>query len=508
MSAWQAIVAAALVGTERTTPQLEPGGALAELLRRLEAAETERRLCQALAAAGTWQRAGRLPARDPQPLPEPCEADHLHPCTPAAAHHLATMLAGTHAGALPEWLAAAFECGVRAPEALLPELLDMGRRHANHRLRVAQVAGARGQWLAQQNPDWAYLAAETAPAEELWQVGGREARAVALGRLRREDPARARALLEESWPSEPPEHRAAFLSTLAEGLSMEDEPLLESLLDDRRKEVRQAAAWLLRRLPESRLSRRMIERLRPLIRPGRRRLGFALDVTPPERCDREMARDDVGGGGRRSPMAGERAAWLCGMLAASPLAAWSDELGRSPTELVRAACQTRWREDVLLGWSFAAVAQRDPIWAEALLRECVHDTKIRLRLPEWPELTRALPADRVDALLAELIQESHGELGAHPALPFLHAYEERWGALLSRAVLEQLRREAASGRPPQITLRQLLQEATLRMIPEVAGEAVLGWPTGAPMWTSWEQPVNEFLATLTFRRDMLKELSP
>src|SRR5439155_9252743 len=91
MSAWQAIVAAALVGTERTAPRPEPGGGLGDLLQRLDAAEPERHLCQALAAAGPWHSAGRLPSRDPQPLPEPCETDVIETGSVAAAHHLAAM---------------------------------------------------------------------------------------------------------------------------------------------------------------------------------------------------------------------------------------------------------------------------------------------------------------------------------------------------------------------------------------------------------------------------------
>jgi hypothetical protein len=507
MSAWQEIVAAALVGTERNAPRFEPGGALGDLLRRLEAPEPERHLCHALAAAGLWQRAGRLPARDPQPLPDPCEADPLPACTPAAAHHLASMLAGTHAGALSEWLAAATKHGIRAPEALLREVLDLGLKHADLRPLVAQVAGARGRWLALRKPDWAYLVAETAPAEEVWQVGDRDARLAALARLRCDDPARARALLEESWPSEPPEQRAAFLGKLLDGLNMEDEPFLESLLDDRRKEVRQAAAHLLAALPESRLSRRMVERLRPLIRPGRRLLGFVLDVTPPEACDRAMARDGIDASQKWWAGAGDRALWLTAMLAASPPATWSEALGRPPADLARAARETSWKEALLTGWSSAAATHRDAAWAEALLREWLREPELMRKSAAWWGLFTAFSIEVAEALVTEMFRQERADLEAHPALLTLRAYPYPYGAALSRALLEQLRRAAAIGKPPDAVLRQLLQGAALRMAPEVAGEAVLGWPTDAAAWSVWEAPVNEFLATLTFRRDMLKELS-
>ena len=44
---------------------------------------------------------------------------------------------------------------------------------------------------------------------------------------------------------------------------MDDEPFLESALDDRSREVRQQAADLLTRLPDSRLALRMAERAGP-----------------------------------------------------------------------------------------------------------------------------------------------------------------------------------------------------------------------------------------------------
>ena len=49
---------------------------------------------------------------------------------------------------------------------------------------------------------------------------------------------RPRAQLTATWSSEPPEHRAALLPQLAVGLGPADEALLDTALDDRRKEVR------------------------------------------------------------------------------------------------------------------------------------------------------------------------------------------------------------------------------------------------------------------------------
>src|SRR5262249_42032067 len=155
---------------------------------------------------------------------------------------------------------------------------------------ILPVLGARGRWLAAQNPNWNYTAVDF--DEALWGTGVRDQRLALLANLRRRDAARARDLLTATWEQESPKDRAHFLAALENGLSLEDEAFLESCLDDRRKEVRRAAADLLGRLPESALCQRMLERGRPLLTFKLNRLKRkVIEVTLPESCDKTMQRD-------------------------------------------------------------------------------------------------------------------------------------------------------------------------------------------------------------------------
>jgi len=86
-----------------------------------------------------------------------------------------------------------------------------------------------------------------------------------LGQLRRSDPAQSRDLLQKTWIDDPADQRAEFVKLFIDGLSPTDEPLLESMLDDRSKQVRIAAADLLVRLPHSQLQQRMIARASSLL---------------------------------------------------------------------------------------------------------------------------------------------------------------------------------------------------------------------------------------------------
>jgi len=136
-----------------------------------------------------------------------------------------------------------------------------------------------------------------------WETGSRPARLLLLAELRGSAPALARSLLESTWATERADDRAAFLATLARGLSIDDQPLLESALDDRSKEVRRAAAELLTSLPDSRRAQRMLARALPLLawvpaeKPRmlglRQRQPAKLEIVLPDVCDQPMIRDGI-----------------------------------------------------------------------------------------------------------------------------------------------------------------------------------------------------------------------
>ncbi|GAA5086648.1 hypothetical protein HNP84_000865 [Thermocatellispora tengchongensis] len=187
----------------------------------------------------------------------------------AAADRLARILGGELPRLLPEWLAAAAGAGLRLPAYLLPEVLDRAARDRSLRSHAGALAGQRGRWLARVGAaQWAYLLEEPTGDGETWQLGTPGDRRELMRRMRRDDPGAAREMLAGTWEKETPDDRAAFLAAFGEGLSMDDEEFLEAALDDRRREVRQCAADLLTRLPESRLARRMVARAGQCLRPA------------------------------------------------------------------------------------------------------------------------------------------------------------------------------------------------------------------------------------------------
>ncbi|MEU7897756.1 DUF5691 domain-containing protein [Nonomuraea sp. NPDC049152] len=436
--AWEELVSVALVGTDRRPYHGDLlADAAVELVRR---------------------RAGRVPDGEPPPAAAPAREEEQEAVSPAAAARLGAILGGRHPRLLPEWLAVAASTGRRVPPRLLPELLDKGARDRSIRPFLGVLAGRRGRWLAGLNPAWSYLMAE--PTGESWELGGHGDRLAYLGELRGSDPGAARRLLEEAWEKETPDDRAEFLALLGEGLSMADEPFLESVLDDRRREVRQQAADLLTRLPGSRLAGRMVERAARCLAVRDDRIM----VEPPAECDRGMERDGIRARPPRGT--GERAWWLQQVVSRAPLRIWD-------TALLRMRIP-EWDREVRSGWVRATVLQRDPVWAKALFA--------------WDplaDLLAVLPPEDQDELAADFVHR-HGVDGQ--MIMVLGGASTPWGRGLAHAVLTKIRKVAAT------------QPWNLDELARMAGERI------APADRFMADGLTEVSSLLGFRAEMMKEL--
>ncbi|HET7230379.1 MAG TPA: DUF5691 domain-containing protein [Longimicrobium sp.] len=489
---WAGLLRAALLGTERNPPPAAPedGSTLSRALASASGETAEATLLSAAAILAAHRRASRTPARDDRPLGEPAAGETAPVCPPLAARHLAMMLEGSFAVALPEWMEAAARAGYIAPPELLPKLLEAASANPFLRRHLPNLLGERGRWLAAQSPEWMFALAITQPeAEEAddratWETMSAEARPALLDRIRQRDPARGLALLQSTWATEAPRDRAALLQALATGLSMDDEPFLEAALDDRRKEVRTAAASILSRLADSRLVARMTERARRwlVIQPPKTGLlakvtgGGAplVEVYLPEALDKEMERDGIAA--KPPPGVGERGWWLAQALAAVPPRTWTDAAKCSPDELIAAARKTEWRDVVVNGWAAATLRHLDAEWAQPLIARPEHsrwqiggvDTSPRALLAVAP------PAAAEAAMLAMIEpMRTMGEFAAH----LVSGLEHPWSAELTHAVL---RRSAGKDPAHGYMIRQSLSQVVPRMHPAAALAEIDAAPDAIP----------------------------
>ena len=468
-AAWERVVRAALLGTERQPAAVDAATgepALDAAAAALAEQPAEARLLGTAALLDAWRRAGQRAARTAGPAPEPAPEGEERPCSTAAARVLRQLLAGSPAPLLAEWMGLAERAGAAIPHALLPAVLDFGVRHAAIRGDVARALGARGRWLAAQNPAWAYAGGLPDEPAEGWETGTAEERVRILRHLRASDPAAGLALLQTTWATDAPRDRAAFVEALAVGLGMDDEPFLESLLDDKRKEVRAAAAALLATLPGSRLVRRMTDRLVPLLTLrapegllSRIRGDAArIEVRLPAECDKAMRRDGI------EPKPGygfgEKAWWLHQMLAAVPPSFWTAHWGRSAADLLAAAKGIAEGDLLVRAWTEAAIHARDAEWAEARL----HTVTGRERIGVVEPMAAALAPERLEPLILQRLPADR-LTAASFATEMLQAARHDWSPALTRAVVALV---PADGGATDHSLREMVREFALHMHPAAA----------------------------------------
>ena len=505
MTVWDELSTAALLGTARRPVDVSAvPGALGEAVRQLPPADPAERLLDAAALVAPHRRAGTRPPATLAQLPRPAGADTLPPVRPAAAARLAGLLTEPRSPAdtalLHEWLATAAAHGRRVPAEALPALLDAALRQRDLGPLVVPVLGERGAWLARFRPDWhrlvtAAAGTATAPADrEWWRTGDAAQRRQLLAALRRTDPDAARELLTGSWATESGEDREAFVDLLGTGLTAADEPLLEAALDDRRSRVRERAAELLHRLPDSGYADRMTDRVAAVVHLERRLLRTRLTVTlPAAGDDRTLARDGVGGPPPRGT--GAQAWRVQQLVTALPLPRWASLTGLTPAELLQVPVDDGWRDVLIAGWAEAAQRQQDQDWARALLA-AGEGRAVRA------ELVAVLPpAERADVVAASLA-DAAGLLGQRRS-GLLATVPGPWPEGLTRAVLTWLARPAA--RPEEWLVREQLALVAGRLPPGTA-DAVRALAAGHPDGSPWQTALLRVADTLTVRTQLHEEL--
>ncbi|GAA2707686.1 MULTISPECIES: DUF5691 domain-containing protein [Streptomyces] len=500
---WDELVATALLGTDRK------GGDPVALLDE--------------AAVRTVQHRAALQPGIPRPLPPPAGDDPRPGLPPAARRRLASLLAGgtRHGGApdltelLPQWLAAANRHGYRAPEELLPTLLEVARARSDLRPEALVLGGPRALWLARLNPQWKYaLRAHGAVPEgeeerqRTWEEGLFAERVAVLTALRRRDAAAGRELLAGSWAQERAEDRLLFLDALREGLGPDDEPFLEAALADRSRNVRAAAAELLCTLPGSALTARMAERARSCVALDRTAgSGPRIVVEAPHECDRAMERDGVVA---KPPSGrGERSWWLGQLVEAAPLAVWCERLGvGGPEEAVALPVADGWQPELHAAWARAAVRQQDARWARALLGPPAAP-------PEPPgaawldpaRLLSALPAGERAQWVARFVAAN----GLADSFRLLGACAVPWAEPLGAAVVDALDAARDAGGYPW-SFSGVMGMAERCLDPAQADrlaalELLPRQPEAGSAPGYWAEAFQRLMGTLRLRATMLAELA-
>ena len=447
---WAALQQSALVGAERLAlpaiftqgiDRTAPASQQALQAALLQPADSKaQQLLRATAVAAVLERAGWRPAHPAATvaaaaLPPPAAESRPAPQGEPLLRLLGEVLQGNAPELLALALASLDEAGQRLPYALLVDALHQGRQSVELRQWLTPVLGERGRWLAAQNPQWAYAhgVQETADAEQIWQEGSLEQRVALLLQQRATDPAGARARLEASLKELGARERAPMVQSLARGLSADDEALLEKLLGDRSKEVRESAASLLARLPHSPHSQRMGAALQAMLSQDAQ---GEWQIEPPQEGHKDWERDGV----TLQPPAyikGHRAWWLQQLVELTPLDFWHQQLNKTPEQLWEWSRRSDWKSALRQGWIAALRAQRDVRWLP-LIQSMESDSRSSDVLPLL--MAELSAEERETQWLAQL----QAKLGKSAFIEAIHRIDEGMGRAellspaMSRWLLEAL----------------------------------------------------------------------
>ncbi len=497
------LASVALVGTARsgsapaTLP--EPVAATAGRLRGDPAAV----LLETAALLDVFARGGAVAGAGA--TDEPAEDDDRPLISSAAAARLARLLA-ERSPFLDEWFEVAGPRGMRAPETLCSLLLEQAKARTELREALLALAGSRGRWLAAQHPQWRNLVRARPDDTQVWSHGTPPERRAWLIALRRRDPRAAGAALARSWRSEPAHVRAELLAILADGLAPDDEPLLESALDDRRAEVRRIAADLLARLPDSAFAARMTQRATDWVSVADGHLVADLSDRLDDAARRDGVADDtVHTAYRLDGAPYGSAGWLRRIIAATPLRHW-EALFDGPGQAIRIGMPADLLGPVTAGWADATLAQGDTRWAATLFEVLTGtptlgaDPEVRRRLFEL------LPLEQRVRYLRTLDSSWLAEVEL-----LLQAVPRPWPIPLAQHLVRLLmdRAHLAAARPgapglSPASYRTLFRSAARHFPVEAAATVAVAARRCTDPY--WESTFNELAHDLTQRTTMLEEL--
>jgi len=485
----RALGAAMTIGTDRTGGG--PGSA-----------ET---LLADAARLGLQARAGWRPRLHPGRLPEPPGDDRPAAPGPAIAT-LHRLLSDPDPALIEEWAKLALTHGVRVDGPTAPLVLEWWARQPRRSESVFAALGRRGEWLASLNADWQKPVATQeipADADDVWQSGKSAERLAILISVRRQDPARALALVESTWPSDGASDRQQFLDALAAHRSMGDEPFLEAALDDRSKVVRRQAAAVLARIPGSRLQGRLSDSAKAIITVqttranllGRSRSRVVL--VPPDSFAPAWERDGIE---ERQPEGiGQRAWWMRQVLSRAGLAVWTERTGMTPDAILDSLKQDDYFGDAMQALVGAATSAADPAWSAALIRLLRHQPSIDIAA--LAGLLAGLPDDQRESLALETVTTARLDAGVQWIL--FASFDRPWSPAFSAAAMKTL--GALAGQAPENVWRfsGAIEAASRRISPdalEAFENAVARSFPGASM-----ESVTKHVERVRLRADMQKE---
>ncbi len=445
------LLKAALVGTHRQQPPpLNTDSPTDQLVCHASEMSPEQSVLVRSGLIAIREMAGQLPI----PVPALGVAPRETECspTPRMTQLLSQVLSPESINLLPEYVGVLTKYQIHFPHSLLPVVLDFVQSQRRELLKP--VLGKRGQWLATFNPAWNWVVERDtdvshrlAELESKWNEGTFTERLQALRQARELDAAIGRQWLNVSFTKEKADYRRKFLEAFSIGLCEEDLPFIEQQLKDRADGVRTVARDLLRRLPESSASKRMLSRGTSVLNGTRNAAGeLHLTLTIPQTIDDDWELDGLPDGIPNKPSVGRVAAKE--IIAAIPPVSWLQQFQCPADEFILAAANAD-ESDILfngLRESFlrfppidsASIILLNAFWKWFVVEQSRNHWLGSDAVAQTLSLFAIMPPESTDQALITLLSVA----SARDQLPIVELFNRKngaWSVALSKAYLKTTR---------------------------------------------------------------------
>jgi len=513
LNAWDRLLGVATLGTRRTPVNEVTLWPAAELAAAGTDAAAELQFLRAAAAQRLYDIAGaRSAVQASSEEHAVVDVDRTRFVSELAALRLLRMIRGEHADLIQEWSTLALAARRQLPPQFVP--LALAHLKPGDVPGLGDLLGPTGQWLVRMNSDWNVSFSVDAPDHDRWLSGTLLDRRAELLAMREQHPERAREWLQETWAKDPPDEREAFLRSLATGLSLADEPFLETALDDKRKPVRQAAVQLLASLPDSQLSLRHRARLDTLVSAEEKKgllakLGkpkLKLAIVLPETNEKATQRDGVEAKPPAHRKIGERTFWLAQMVALVPLSYWTTRFACEPAMFVAAVMDTDYAGELLPALTDAAgrYPQRD--WLLALTDAWLATKDIHLRTQAIAEMMLTAPNDVREAVLVAQLAKLDSLRDLQVILSLLQSVQFAYGAELTRLAIAHLRTIAVKQASQYQQPRNVFDRIGYHCDVSTASESLPAVLDAVDAQSPWRNAVEQLNDIVEFRAAMRREI--
>ena len=431
MEYWNHMINTALLGTDKRPLRKEDfTGLLGENLQPIyeNSLDAEDRFLQVAAVIYNYRQCGSMPIKNETFSIPHAGNEEAEYASPSAHQVLNDLLQIDSVPLLLVWLN---EClkkeRIVLPE-MLPLLLDKAVKQPDLQDAIVTCAGKRGAWLMQFNAAWAFE--KVVLDEATWQTGTVAQRKQVLEEIRKTEPTKGRELLQAVWPQEIAAIKTELLNALRISGSKEDEPFLESILNEKSSKVKEQALWLLKRIPDSKIIQQywtvlsasvQLKKEKGLLGIGSK-TSLEIKLVPVDKAVFDRGIEQLSGKAGVS----DEVYILYQLTSFVPPHLWEQHLALTPVEIITLFSKDKQARSLVGAFGVAASRFADLVWLRAVIaasENALHVDAFKL-LPQKEAEAYALRfmdvAETAQSLIQYMLQASSGE----------------WSIAFSKAVLK------------------------------------------------------------------------